>query len=119
MPDGPPAAWLVALLGLWVLVAPFVFGTTGTYQIVLVVSGIVVAVLAAYRGMKTDDEVPLPALPLAVLLFGLITIASPFLLGAGVSDVLGITVVISGLAFVIVPAVMIDQVSNEQQAAAT
>lgn len=119
MPDGPPAAWLVALLGLWVLVAPFVFGATGTYRIVLVVSGIVVAVLAAYRGMKTDDEVPLPALPLAVLLFGLITIASPFLFGAGVDDVLGITVVISGLVFVVVPAMMINKVINEQQAAAT
>lgn len=119
MPEGPPLAWLVAVLGLWVLVSPFVLGASGTYQIVLIVSGVVVAVLAAYRGMQPDEKVPLPALPLAVIIFGLITIASPFLFGNGVSSTLGITLVISGLVFIVVPAVMINQMINKQHAAAS
>lgn len=119
MPDGPPAAWIVAILGLWVLVSPFVLGASGTFQIVLVVSGIVVAVLAAYRGMKPDEDVPMPALPLAVIVFGLITVASPFVFGDGVSSTLGITLVISGLVFIVIPAVMINQMINEQHATAS
>lgn len=114
MPEGPPAAWLVALLGLWVLVSPFVFGATGTYQLVLIVSGIVVALLAAYRGMQPDEKVPLPALPLAVIIFGIITVASPFLFGDGISSIFGITLVISGLVFVVIPLVMINQMINKQ-----
>lgn len=119
MPDGPPAAWIVTVLGLWVLVSPFVFGITGTYQLVLIISGIVVAVLAAYRGMQPDEKVPLPALPVAVIAFGIITIASPFLFGDGVSTTLGITLVVSGLVFIIIPAVMINQMINKQHATAT
>lgn len=119
MPDGPPAAWLVAVLGLWVLVAPFVFGLTGTYRIVLVVSGVIVAVLAAYRGVQPDEKVPLPALPLAVVLFGLVTIASPFVFGSGVGGILGLSLVVSGIVFVVIPAVMINQMINEQHATAT
>lgn len=107
------------MLGLWVLVAPFVFGVTGTYQVVLIVSGIIVAVLAAYRGLKADEAVPLPALPLAVILFGLVTIASPFVFGDGIGGTLGITLVISGVVFVVVPAVMINQMIDEQHATAT
>jgi len=116
MPDGPPAAWVVVVLGLWVLVSPFVFGVGGTYQIVLLVSGIVVAVLGAYRGMQPDENVPLPALPLVVIIFGIVTIASPFLFGNGVSGTLGITLVISGLVFVVIPVVMIKQMIDEQKA---
>lgn len=116
MPEGPPAAWLVALLGLWVLVSPFVLGASGTYQTVLIVSGIVVAALAAYRGMQPDEKVPLPALPLAVIIFGIITIASPFLFGNGVGSTLGITLVISGVVFIVVPLMMINQMINKQHA---
>lgn len=119
MPDGPPAAWIVALLGLWVLAAPFVLGASGTYRAVLIVSGIVVALLAAYRGLQPDENVPLPALPLAVIVFGIVTVASPFLFGNGVSDVLGITLVVSGLVFVAIPAMMINRMINEQHATAT
>lgn len=117
MPDGPPAAWLVALLGLWVLVSPFALGASGTYQIVLVVVGLLVAVLGAYRGLKPDEDVPLPALPLAVIVLGIVTIASPFLFGDGVGGILGITLVISGLVFIVIPAVMINRVINEEHAA--
>lgn len=119
MPEGPPAAWIVVILGLWVLVSPFVFGITGTYQIVLVVSGIVVAVLAAYRGLQPDEKVPLPALPLAVIIFGIITIASPFLFGDGVGSTLGITLVVSGLVFIVIPLVMINQMINKQHGTAS
>lgn len=117
MPDGPPAAWIVVLLGLWILVSPFVLldSATGTFGIVLIVSGLVVAVLAAYRGMKPDEAVPLPALPLAVIAFGIVTIASPFLFGSGL-DTHGITLLISGIVFIAIPAVMINQMINEQHA---
>lgn len=121
MPEGPNAAWVVAVLGLYVLVSPFVFldGATGTYGIVLIVSGIVVAALAAYRGLRPDEDVPLPALPLAVIIFGIVTVASPFLFGDGVSSTLGITLIASGLVFIVIPAVMINQVINEQHATAS
>lgn len=109
----------MAVLGLWVLVSPFAFGVTGVFQIVLVVSGIVVAVLAAYRGMQPDEKVPLPALPLAVIVFGLVTLASPFLFGNGITDTHGITLVVSGLVFVVIPAVMINQMIDEQYAVAS
>lgn len=117
MPDGPPAAWIVVLLGLWVLGSPFVLldSPTGTYGIVLIVSGLIVAVLAAYRGLNTDEAVPLPALPLAVIAFGIVTIASPFLFGSGL-DTHGLTLVVSGIVFVVIPAVMINQMINEQHA---
>lgn len=121
MPEGPNAAWVVAVLGLYVLVSPFVFldGATGTYGIVLIVSGIVVAALAAYRGLRPDEDVPLPALPLAVIIFGIVTVSSPFLFGDGVSSTLGITLIASGLVFIVIPAVMINQVINEQHATAS
>lgn len=119
MPDGPPAAWIVAILGLWVLASPFVLGASGVYQIVLIVSGVIVTILAAYRGLQPDEKVPLPALPLAVIIFGIITIASPFFFGNGVSDTLGISLVVSGLVFVLIPAVMINQMINKQHASAT
>jgi len=121
MPDGPPAAWIVVVLGLWVLVSPFVFldSPTGTYGIVLIVSGIVVAVLGAYRGMQPDENVPLPALPLAVIIFGIVTIASPFVWGNGVNSTHGITLVVSGLVFIVIPAVMINQMIQEQKATPT
>lgn len=106
-------AWIISVLGLWVLVSPFVFGITGTYQLSLIVTGVVVAVLAAWRATQPDDRVPLPFLPLVVILFGLWSIASPFLLGSGF-DVHGITLVISGIIFVVMPAMMINQMINEQ-----
>lgn len=119
MPDGPPAAWIDAVLGLWVLVSPFVLGASGTYQVVLIVSGSIVAVLATYRGMQPDEKVPLPALPLAVIVFGIVTAASPFLFAAGISSTLGITLVVSGVVFVVIPLVMINQMIDEQHAAAS
>lgn len=119
MPDGPPAAWIVTILGLWVLASPFVLGASGLYQTILIASGIVVAVLATYRGLQPDEKVPLPALPLAVIIFGIITIASPFFFGNGVNDTLGISLVVSGLVFIVIPAVMINQMINEQHASAT
>jgi hypothetical protein len=117
MPEGPPLAWLVAVLGLYVLVAPFVFGFAGTYQTSLIVAGLIVAVLAAWRGWQPDEKIPLPFLPLAVILLGLYTIAAPFLFGNGVSDTAGITLVISGLVFIGIPAMMINQMINKQQGA--
>lgn len=107
-------AWVVAVLGAWVLISPFVFGVTGTYQLSLIVTGLVVGILAAYRGMMPDEKVPLPFLPLAVVIFGFWSIASPFVLGDGFGSILGITLVISGLVFIAVPAVMINRMINEQ-----
>lgn len=109
----------MAVLGLWVLVSPFVFGVGGTFTIVLAVSGIVVAALGAFRGMKTDDEVPLPALPLAVIVFGLVTIGSPFLFAQNALGIHGITLIVSGVVFIVIPAVMINQVIKEEHATAT
>ena len=117
MPEGPPLAWLVAVLGLYVVAAPFVFGLAGTYQTSLIVAGVIVAVLGAWRGWQPDEKIPLPFLPLAVILVGLYTIASPFLFGDGAGSTVGITLVIAGLVFVVVPAMMINQMINEQQGA--
>lgn len=108
-------AWLVAVLGLYVLVAPFVFGLSGTYQTSLIVVGLIVAVLAAWRGWAPDEKIPLPFLPLAVILLGIYTIAAPFLFGSGVGDTVGITLVVSGLVFIVIPAMMINQMINQQQ----
>ena len=119
MPDGPPAAWIVVVLGLWVLVSPFVFGVSGGVQTALVITGVVVAALAAWRAVQPDEKVPLPALPLAVIIFGIVTIASPFVWGNGVSSTHGITLVISGLVFIVIPAVMINQMIQEQKATPT
>lgn len=110
-------AWPVAVIGLYVLVSPFVFGIIGTYQTTLIVAGAIVAVLAAYRGLMPDERVPLPFLPMAVILLGLWTIVSPFLFGAGVSDVHGITMIVAGVIFVAVPAMMINKMINEQSKA--
>lgn len=109
-------AWVVSLVGLYVIASPFIFGLTGTYQISLVASGIIVAILAAYRGWQPDEKVPLPALPVAVLILGVWTILSTFLFGNGVSDTAGITLVIAGLIFIVVPAVMVNQMINKQHA---
>lgn len=107
-------AWVVAALGAWVLISPFAFGVTGTYQLSLIVTGLVVTILAAYRGLMPDEKVPLPLLPLAVIVFGLWSIASPFVVGDGLGSILGITLVISGVVFIVVPAVMINQMIDEQ-----
>lgn len=115
MPEGPPLAWLVAVLGLYVLVAPFAFGLTGTYQTSLIVVGVIVAVLGAWRAWQPDEKVPLPFLPLAVIVLGLFTIAAPFLFGNGVGDTAGITLVVAGLVFVVLPAMMVNRMINEQQ----
>ena len=116
--EGPPLAWLVALVGLYVLVTPFVFasvGVGGTYGTSLIVAGIVVAVLAAYRAWQPDEKVPLPLLPLVVILLGIYSVAAPFLFGAGVGDTVGITLVVAGLVFIVLPAMMINQYINAQQ----
>lgn len=110
-------AWIIAVLGLWVLVSPFVFGISGSYRTSLLVTGVVVAVLAAWRAVQPDEKVPLPFLPAVVILFGLWTIASPFLLGSGF-DVHGITIIVSGVVFVAMPAMMINKMINESTSGA-
>lgn len=111
--SGEPKAWIISALGVWVLVSPFVFGIAGGYRTSLVVTGVVVAILAGWRAVQPDARVPLPFLPLVVILFGLYTIASPFLFGSGL-DVHGITLVISGIVFVVMPAMMINRMLNEE-----
>jgi hypothetical protein len=93
---GEPVAWIVAALGLWVLVSPFVFGIAGGYRTSLVVVGVLVAVLAGWRAAQPDERVPLP-----------------FLFGDGL-DVHGITLVVSGVVFVVVPAMMINRMLDEE-----
>lgn len=111
-------AWLVTPVGLYVLAVPFIFGSVaagGTYGTSLIVAGLIVAVLAAYRAWQPDEKVPLPLLPLVVILLGLYSIAAPFLFGGGVGDTVGITLVIAGLVFIVLPAMMINQYINKQQ----
>lgn len=107
MPDGPPMAWIVTILGLWVAASPFVLGASGTYLGVLVVSGLIVAVLAAYRAMNPDEKVPLPALPLVIVFFGIVTVASPYIFGDGLSSTLGQSLVFSGAVFIVLPLLMV------------
>lgn len=60
---GSAAAWLAALLGLWVLVTPFFWGSSGGggggFNWLFwsnVVSGIIIAVVAAYAGFAGGDS---------------------------------------------------------------
>ncbi|MFB6217634.1 MAG: SPW repeat protein [Halobacteriaceae archaeon] len=115
MPDGPPPAWLVALLGVWTVISPFVLGATSTtHTASLVVAGILVAALAAYRGMYADEDVPLPALPVAIVVLGLWLIADPFVLGDGTGSTLGLVTVVVGVIVALIPAVMIVQLLREE-----
>lgn len=118
MPDGPPAAWIVVVFGLWVLVSPFVFGVTGTYMGILVVAGALVAILAAYRGMNTDENVPLPALPIAVFILGIVTLGSPLVFADSLTSIHSATLYVSGIIFIVIPAMMVNKAINKQQAAA-
>lgn len=119
MPDGPPLAWLVAVLGLYAVAAPFAFGVASTtYLASLVVTGAIVTVLAAYRGMKTDEEVPLPALPAVVGILGLWLIANPYVFGEGTDSTLGLTLVVAGIVVTVIPIGMIVQVMKEKKATA-
>jgi 2'-5' RNA ligase len=57
--------------------------------------------------MQSDEKVPLLALPLAVIVLGIVTIGSSFLFGDGAGSALGIWLIVSGQVFVVVPVVMI------------
>lgn len=114
--SGEPKAWIITVLGLWVLASPFVLGITGTYRISLIATGAIVAVLATWRAVQPDDKVPLPMLPMAVIILGLWTLASPFLLGSGL-DTHGITMIVSGIVFIVMPAMMINQMISEEASA--
>lgn len=104
--EGPKPALLVAVAGLAAAAAPTALGATGNYQIIPAVAGVLIAVLAVFRAVKPDEEVPLPALPAAVIVLGLATLASPFLLGSGL-DTTGIVLVVAGLISVALPVKMI------------
>lgn len=102
--DVMPLSWHVAVLGLYLVVAPFVFRFVGLYRWSLIITGLLVAGLAAWRSWQPDEKVPQPALPLAVVVLGLYTVAAPFLYGNGVGDFAGISLVVLGSVFVIFPA---------------
>ncbi len=49
--------WVNAILGLWVLAVPFLFGVTGTALMwTLVISGLVVAVLGIWGASESQSE---------------------------------------------------------------
>lgn len=99
-----PLSWHVALLGLYVVVVPFVFGFSGVYRLSLVTAGVGIAGLAGWRSWQPDEWVPQPFVPLAVVGLGVYTIVAPFAFGNGVNDVAGISLVGLGLVFVVFPA---------------
>jgi len=104
--EGPKPALLVALAGLVAAAAPAILGVSGNYMIFPAVTGVLITVLGVFRAFKPDKEVPLPALPAAVIILGLATLALPFLLGSGL-DTAGIVLVVTGLISIILPAKMI------------
>lgn len=97
-------SWHLSILGLYVVVAPFVFGFSGVYRWSLIAAGILIAVLAAWRSWQPDERVPQPYLPGAVVILGLYTLVSPFIFGNGLGDIAGISLVILGALFAIFPA---------------
>ncbi|MFQ5846915.1 MAG: SPW repeat protein [Candidatus Methylomirabilales bacterium] len=54
-------SWTVAILGLWALFAPFLLAYSGIAAATLndVIVGVVVAALAAYRGLEKPHEAPM------------------------------------------------------------
>lgn len=99
-----PLSWHISLLGLFLVVAPFVFGFTGLYRWSLIVTGVLITTLAAWRSWQPDERVPQPHVPSAVVILGLYTVAAPFVFGNGVGDFAGISLVILGVVFVAFPA---------------
>lgn len=97
-------SWHLSILGLYVVVVPFVFGFAGVYRWSLIAAGILIAVLAAWRSWQPDENVPQPYLPGAVVILGLYTIMSPFIFGNGLADFAGISLVVLGALFAIFPA---------------
>lgn len=55
-------SWVVALLGLWTVIAPFVLRYAGNANAMWngVIVGIVIAILATYRALDRSDMQPLP-----------------------------------------------------------
>jgi hypothetical protein len=48
--------WINAILGIWVIVVPFLAFTAATLTWVLVVSGAVILVLGFWGAMETDSQ---------------------------------------------------------------
>jgi hypothetical protein len=46
------AYWLTALAGVWLIIAPFIFGVGGVAQIVGILTGIAIAWLAGTRATR-------------------------------------------------------------------
>lgn len=86
------ASWLAALVGLWVLVSPFVLSgpvTSGTAMWSNVVAGIVVLVLAAYGAFELRSAAHASAASewsgWIAALAGLWILASPFVLTGSIT----------------------------------
>lgn len=103
-PHVMPLSWHVAVLGLYLVVAPFVFDFTGRYRTSLIVAGLLIAGLAGWRSWQPDEKVPQPHVPLAVVILGLYTVVAPFVFGNGIGDFAGISLVVLGGIFAIFPA---------------
>lgn len=97
-------SWHLSILGLYVVVAPFVFGFSGVYRWSLIAAGILISILAAWRSWQIDKNVPQPYVPGGVVILGLYILVSPFVFGNGLGDFAGISLVILGALFAIFPA---------------
>ncbi|MFC4549762.1 MULTISPECIES: SPW repeat domain-containing protein [Halorussus] len=77
-------SWVIAVLGAWLIAAPFAFEVTR--DVVMwshVIAGLGILAFAAYNGLKADDDSAYErgssGLSLVTLLLGLYVVAVPFL----------------------------------------
>lgn len=66
------------LAGIWLILAPFMFGFSGALRTSDIVFGVIIAILALIRVSAPEDA---PWLSWANMIFGLWILISPFLLG--------------------------------------
>ena len=81
MGTGKALSWLVALAGLWEVIAPFVLGyTSGTAEYNAIIVGIVLIILGVWSALSNDAGTD-RTLNWVNALIGLWLVLSPFILG--------------------------------------
>ncbi len=96
------ALYLSFLLGLWLLISPWIFGVSSQTTLVWshVIAGIIIALLALYRVSDLGDESRTWASWLMAL-FGLWAIVAPWVLGFSGQSSLMLSNVIDGIIVLI------------------
>ncbi len=102
MSTGKALSWLVALAGLWEVVAPFVLGyTTGIAMYNAIIVGIVLIILGVWAALSSNSGAD-RTLNWVSAVVGLWLILSPFVLGFSITSVTAMTdAIIVGIIVII------------------